>query len=69
VRAGGAGAREVPGAATNFTDTWVFEDPPTRRLPRTKDECKRGGWSDLARADGTAFKNQGACVSYVNTGK
>jgi hypothetical protein len=55
-----------PGADRgNFNDTWVFEDPPSRRVPRTKDDCKGGGWTDLVRADGTAFKNQGACVSYV----
>jgi len=37
--------------------------------PQTKDDCKDGGWQNLVRANGTAFKNQGACVSYVNTGK
>jgi probable HAF family extracellular repeat protein len=54
---------------------------PVFRVPRTKDDCKSGGWDnhvqankptgwqDLARADGSAFKNQGDCVSYVNTGK
>jgi hypothetical protein len=60
----------LPGADRgNFNDTWVFDDPPSRRLPRTKDDCKGGGWADLVRANDTAFKNQGACVSYVNTGK
>lgn len=34
-----------------------------------KDECKKGGWADLTRADGTHFKNQGDCIQYVNTGK
>src|SRR6185503_14863954 len=34
-----------------------------------KDECKKGGWADLTRADGTSFKNQGDCIQYVNTGK
>jgi hypothetical protein len=64
------GGGSLPGADSgNFNDTWVFEDPLSRRLPRTKDDCKGGGWTDLVRADGTAFKNQGACVSYVNTGK
>ena len=27
--------------------------------------CKKGGWKSLYRADGTAFKNQGKCVSYA----
>jgi hypothetical protein len=33
------------------------------------DQCKDGGWSSVARADGTAFANQGDCVQYVNTDK
>ena len=35
----------------------------------SKDECKNGGWSDVKRADGSSFKNQGDCIQYVNTGK
>jgi len=31
--------------------------------------CKTGGWQTLRRADGSAFKNQGDCVSYTNTGR
>jgi hypothetical protein len=34
-----------------------------------KDECKKGGWEDMTRADGSSFKNQGDCIQYVNTGK
>ena len=34
-----------------------------------KSDCKDGGWMTVTRADGTAFKNQGDCVSYTNTGK
>ncbi|MDP1571920.1 MAG: hypothetical protein Q8L86_18130 [Vicinamibacterales bacterium] len=34
-----------------------------------KEQCKDGGWTSLRRADGTGFKNQGACVSYTNTGR
>jgi hypothetical protein len=41
----------------------------TPAVPATKDDCKDGGWQTLVRTNGTAFKNQGACVSYVNTGK
>lgn len=40
--------------------------PPT---PSTKDDCKKGGWMNLFRADGSPFKNQGDCIQYVNTGK
>ncbi len=38
-------------------------------VPLTKDDCKDGVWPGLVRADGTPFKNQGACVSYINAGK
>jgi hypothetical protein len=34
-----------------------------------RDDCKKGGWKDLERADGSSFKNQGDCIQYVNTGK
>jgi hypothetical protein len=34
-----------------------------------KDECKNGGWANLTRSDDSAFKNQGDCIQYVNTGK
>ena len=33
------------------------------------DDCKDGGWENVFRSDGSAFKNQGDCVQYVNTGK
>jgi hypothetical protein len=36
------------------------------REPSSRDDCKNGGWREMARADGTPFKNQGECVSYVN---
>ncbi len=38
-------------------------------VPQTADDCKKGGWQFLFRADGTPFKNQGDCIQYVNTGK
>jgi feruloyl esterase len=38
-------------------------------LATSKDQCKGGGWQSLFRADCTAFKNQGDCIQYVNTGK
>lgn len=34
-----------------------------------KDACKNGGWKTVKRADGSSFKNQGDCVSYVSNGK
>ena len=41
----------------------------TPAVPATKDDCKDSGWQNLVEADGSSFKNQGSCVSYVNTGK
>jgi hypothetical protein len=38
-------------------------------VPGSKDACKDGGWANVKRADGSSFKNQGDCVSYVHTGK
>jgi hypothetical protein len=34
-----------------------------------KNDCKKGGWKDLEREDGSSFKNQGDCVQFMNTGK
>ncbi len=36
--------------------------------PPNKDACKRGGWESYTDDEGTPFKNQGDCVSYVATG-
>lgn len=40
-------------------------------VPKTKDDCKEGGWRNLSRTrtEATPFKNQGDCIQYVNTGK
>jgi len=35
----------------------------------SKAACMNGGWRTLVRADGTTFKDLGACIKYVNTGK
>ena len=48
------------------SDTITFDEVAT---PSDKDQCKKGGWADLAREDGSSFKNQGDCIQYVNTGK
>lgn len=37
--------------------------------PTSPEQCKNGGWKTLFRADSTPFKNQGSCVSYVQTGR
>ncbi len=39
------------------------------QTPKDKGQCKDGGYADFRRTDGSEFKNQGDCVSYVNTDK
>jgi hypothetical protein len=54
-------------------DQWTPYSPAVQitafTVPATKDSCKSGGWQTLKRADGSAFKNQGDCVSYASSGK
>ena len=38
------------------------------QVPATSDQCKKGGWQYLVDNNGTPFKNQGDCVSFVATG-
>jgi len=45
----------------------IVSDPEIR-LPGDKKECMKGGWMDLTDDNGTSFKNQGDCVSFVATG-
>ena len=37
-------------------------------VPTNGNQCKNGGWQSRTRADGSAFKNQGDCIQYVNNG-
>lgn len=43
---------------------------PAGRTPAADESapCKHNGFEDVTRADGSAFRNQGQCVSYVRTG-
>ena len=34
--------------------------------PTNADQCKKGGWQTF---DSPAFKNQGDCIQFFNTGK
>ncbi|MFL5464179.1 MAG: hypothetical protein ACJ8AC_09115 [Gemmatimonadaceae bacterium] len=45
--------------------TWIYNFEPFRTAV-TKDDCKNGGWQSVKAADGSSFRNQGQCVSYVN---
>jgi hypothetical protein len=64
--AGGVGIFRLDTGWTPYTPAVQFT---TFALPTTTDRCKNGAWQNLVRSDFTSFKNQGACVSYVNTGK
>jgi hypothetical protein len=48
------------------TTTWDF-DPYA--VVGDAAACKDGGWVNVKRADGSSFKNQGDCVSYVKNGR
>ena len=52
--------------ADDHSVTYDFEP---YRVVTDKGQCKNGGWQTVKRADGGSFKNQGDCVSYVQTGK
>ena len=79
VIAGGFGVNQGSGngglfAATDaltlgYNGTCVRYDFEAFRVATTKDQCKDGGWQAVRRADGSAFRNQGDCIQYVNTGK
>lgn len=48
------------------TTTYDFELVELIGPPVDKDECKDNGWQSF---NNPAFKNQGDCIQYVNTGK
>jgi hypothetical protein len=56
---------ELNVAAT--VDVPVTPPPPPPPTRTTKDQCKDGGWQGLTDTNGTPFKNQGDCVSFVAT--
>ncbi|HVG34783.1 MAG TPA: hypothetical protein VM911_17065 [Pyrinomonadaceae bacterium] len=51
----------------NFNGTTYDFEPYV--IASSKDQCKNGGHAQVTRADGSAFKNQGDCIQYLNTGK
>jgi nitrous oxidase accessory protein NosD len=65
----GPGSGDKVSTNVNFTP-WLTSPAPTAcNVATTKDQCKNNGWQAHLRANGTAFKNQGDCIQYVNTGK
>jgi hypothetical protein len=53
---------EISGLPIDNSSLKVAPVPPT-----SAGQCKKGGWQNLTDANGTKFKNQGDCVSYVST--
>jgi hypothetical protein len=62
------GTSRGPGAIGDvFAMTGTLTTPPP--VPTDKDQCKHGGWQNLADDQGEPFKNQGQCVSFVMPAK
>ena len=66
---GGAGGTGTFRRDTNWTPYVPAVQFLTYRIAAAANDCKNGGWQTLARANSTSFKNQGDCVSYVQSGK
>jgi choice-of-anchor C domain-containing protein len=54
-------------ALDNVVISETAPEPTPNPTPLTIPDCKDGAWPDLADTDGSGFKNQGDCVSYVAT--
>lgn len=50
-------------SAVTATATFTLDPLPPTTAPTDKDQCKNGGWKTFTDP---SFKNQGACISYVN---
>jgi hypothetical protein len=46
-------------------DTYNFENEPPKVTVTNKDQCKENSWKNVYAQNGAAFRNEGACVSYV----
>ncbi len=57
-----------PNDCAKYSDNTGFLTAQVSLVPTSKDACKTGGWQNLTDLSGTAFKNQGDCVSFVATG-
>jgi len=66
----GPGSGALVTANVDYSPWLVSPDGPCSGfVPTNSDECRDGGWETAVRDDGTSFKNQGDCVSYLNSGK
>lgn len=58
----------VDDGPSDVDDAFVEQFGAGDAVVTSKDQCKKGGWRDRTRADGSPFKNQGECIRYVNSG-
>ncbi|MDE2312317.1 MAG: hypothetical protein KGJ93_04515 [Patescibacteria group bacterium] len=58
-------AKDADGNLSPWSVIWMVTVDNT---PTSKDQCKLGGWQNYVHPDGSAFKNQGDCVSFVASG-
>jgi len=61
------GESVVQGAAGD-ADIW-FQEGLQSSTPLSEAYCQNNLWQHVRRADGSAFRNQGDCLQYVNTGQ
>jgi hypothetical protein len=54
--------------ASGDTDLW-FQEGLRNSTPLTRAYCQNNLWQHVTRTDGSAFKDQGDCIQYVNTGR
>ena len=57
-------ATDNAGNTATVTHTYTV----VANTPSTKGDCRKGGWRTFTDDEGTPFRNQGDCVSFVATG-
>ena len=57
----------VDAAGNESSGSFTVQVLDTVLVPRSANDCKKGGWTRLTDDRGVPFKNQGDCVSYVTT--
>jgi hypothetical protein len=63
------GGRQILSGEPQTSEGLFFREGLARANPLTTDYCMEDLWQHLSRADGSAFRNQGDCIQFVNTGK
>jgi hypothetical protein len=61
------GCTAADAVGNSVTGSFTIQVLDTIFVPRSTEDCKKGGWRYLTDDRGVPFKNQGDCVSYVAT--